>query len=580
MDPGISIVLGVAGIIAVATLSRRSGIAEPLLLVGIGVCVSFLPFVGEIKVNPELILAGVLPPLLYSSAVSLPAMGFRRNFRAIAGLSMVLVIATTLIVGFLLSRIVPGIDLPTAIALAAIISPTDAVATSIVKRLGVSPRIVTILDGESLLNDASALVVLRSAVAAMAGSISLGWVAVEFVWAVVAAAVIGLVVGKVSLLLAARLQDAVLVTAASFIVPFVAYIPAEHVGASGLVAAVIAGLIIGQGAPLYLQAQDRRTSAANWRTIELLLEGGVFLLMGLQLSGLMQDVRDEHGSEMTALWLSVVASLAVLIVRAAYLTPVIYSLGREHEKLGTQRNRSQQARIELEADAAKKRKKRGQLEESTADEIEAMWGRIRQFTDRQLADLDYFAAEPLGAREGALLVWAGLRGVVTVAAAQSLPENTPQRSLLVLIAFVVATGSLLIQGGSLPWLVRRLRLDARDRTPRQRQQLDLVEKLAEVGDQQCRDGLLSPEGVAYDAEAVAQACRQSARIADAIINSGEQYEQYRRARIQIIQVQRKELLKLRDEGAYPSALLEDVLTALDSEEISLSLRGVNFGRDV
>jgi monovalent cation/hydrogen antiporter len=165
MDGLVLAVIAAAVIARVTTLAPRLGVAAPLLLVLLGFGVSLLPFVTVPQIEPELILTGVLPPLLYSSAVAMPAMEFRRDFAAIGGLSVTLVVVTTTVLGFVIAAVVPGISLATGFALGAIVSPTDAVATSIVKRLGVSPRVVTVLEGESLLNDASALVLLRSAVA-------------------------------------------------------------------------------------------------------------------------------------------------------------------------------------------------------------------------------------------------------------------------------------------------------------------------------------------------------------------------------------------------------------------------------
>src|SRR3954469_23361894 len=281
MDPLVAAVLGVVAIVAVSALAPRVGVAAPLVLVLLGVAVSFLPFVPAIDVDPEWILGGVLPPLLYSSAVGMPTMDFRRDFRIISGLSVVLVVVSAVVVGFVVSWLVPGIGLAAGIALGAIVSPTDAVATSIVRRAGVSPRIVTVLEGESMLNDASALVLLRAAIAALGAGVVLIDVAGSFVWSVVLASAIGLVVGKLTLLVRSRLDQSTAGVAISLVTPFVAYLPAEGAEASGLVAAVVAGLVSGHGAARRLSAEDRITERVVWRTVELLLESAVFLLMGL-----------------------------------------------------------------------------------------------------------------------------------------------------------------------------------------------------------------------------------------------------------------------------------------------------------
>ena len=277
-------IFGVLAVVGVNALAPRLGVAAPLLLVLLGVGVSFIPRVGPIDINPELILAGILPPLLYSTAVAMPTMEFRRDFRTISVLSVVLVVVSAVVVGVIMHLLIPGLDLALGIALGAILSPTDAVATSIVRKAGVSQRIVTVLEGESLLNDASALVLLRSAVAAVGVGISFGEVSGQFVYSVIVAVAVGWAVGRLNLLVRSHLNQATSSVAVSLIVPFVAYVPAEQLDASGLVAAVTAGLISGHGAPARLRAEDRITERAVWRTVELLLESAVFLIMGLEIS--------------------------------------------------------------------------------------------------------------------------------------------------------------------------------------------------------------------------------------------------------------------------------------------------------
>ncbi len=191
MSLGLVAIIGLVLVVAVTALAPKVGIAPPLLLVATGFAASLLPFVDPVTVNPEWVLAGVLPPLLYSAAVNTPSMEFRRDFRLISAFSVTLVVVTAVVIGVVLTAIIPEVPLGIGIAFGAIISPTDAVATSIVRQSGVPPRIVTVLQGESMLNDASALVLLRSAVAAVGVSVSLWEALGEFVWAVAAAVAIG-----------------------------------------------------------------------------------------------------------------------------------------------------------------------------------------------------------------------------------------------------------------------------------------------------------------------------------------------------------------------------------------------------
>ncbi|MGO1295031.1 MAG: cation:proton antiporter, partial [Cellulosimicrobium funkei] len=472
--------LAVVAIVGVNALAPKAGVAAPLVLVAVGVVVSFVTAVPEIEFEPEWILAGILPPLLYSAAVGLPTMDFRRDFTAISGLSVVLVLLSTALLGYLFTWLIPGIPLAAGFALGAIVSPTDAVATSIVKRLGASPRVVTLLEGESLLNDASALVLLRSAIAGIgiavatgesATRVSLWSVAGDFVFAVVVAVLVGFLVGFLGLFVRRRLANPALSTAVSFVVPFLAYLPSEELGASGLVAVVTAGLVTGNGAAKYLRPQHRLAEESNWRTVELLLEGTVFLLMGLELFALVTDVQEAHGSLWRAVGIAALAAVVILVVRSAYVATLLRSLARRARRGESMRGVIAGMQEKLDARFAADgtpvtpatpppaRPAPGTPERRGAEMVAKApperVGRLRSSLRRRAADIDYLTAERLGWREGTLLVWAGMRGVVTLAAAQTLPLDTPQRSFLVLVAFGVAAGTLVVQGGTLPWVVRR-----------------------------------------------------------------------------------------------------------------------------
>lgn len=539
----ICLVLGLVVIAAATVVGERSNIASPLLLVGLGIIVSFLPFVPAIEIEPEWILAGVLPPLLYSAAVSLPAMNLRREFGAISGLSVLLVAISTVLLGLFFAWAVPGLGLTWGFALGAIVSPTDAVATKIVKRCGVSPRVTTILEGEGLLNDATALVALRAAIAAAAGAINVWGTLGRFGYAVVVAVVIGYAAGRLNLLARARVP-ATVNTVLSFTVPFWASIPAELLGASGLVAAVAAGLVTGRRAPRELPPWHRLSDTANWRTVELILEGAIFLLMGLELFGILQEVNEDHLGVGTAV---VVASLALLItvlVRAAYVAPLLAWLDQKVRRGARIRDRIEGMHNQLtdpEAETPVRRGGPGQGREASPEDLERFATRVR----RLLADIDYLLAAPLGWREGAVVVWAGMRGAVTVAAAQTLPADTPRRPLLVLVAFLVAAGSLLVQGGTLAWLIGRLHPAGPDPEAEKAERLEVLAMLHDVGP-------------------------TVERPAD---TSQESWTAYREARIHQLRLQRDALLDARDDGAFSAEVLEGALANLDADELSLQLKG-------
>lgn len=564
-------VLALAIVVAVSFYAPRVGIATPLVLVAAGVALTAIPALRHVEIDPEWILAGVLPPLLYATSTRLPVMDFRRDLPAISGLSVLLVAITTLSVGWLVSQVLPDVGFAAGMALGAVISPTDAVATSVARSLGVSPRLLTVLEGESLLNDASALVLLRSAVAAIATSVSVIGVVGSFLYAVLVAAVVGFVVGRLAVRIRARLQDEVLSTAVSFGVPFAAYLPVELLGASGLVAAVAAGLVVSVGTGKYLRAQDRLADRANWSTIGLLLEGIVFLIMGMQLLGLVQDVRSEHESLWQAGRLALMAGLAVLLIRAAYVALLLRTGNRRVRR--TQKAKdywtTKEAKQRGYERVASSRRTAGMAEEKVRSTWRTMW-------TRRVADFDYILASPWDARDGTMLVWAGMRGAVTVAAAQTLPADTPQRSLLVLIAFFVAGGSLLVQGGTLGWVVRRLGLGDQpiDRTAVE----GVLQEVQAAGQARLHDpDLRRPDGRPYNAEMLDRIAARTQTSTD-LRPAADDPEGIDRAnqllelRLAVLDAQRRRLLQIRRDGTAPSTVLAEILNVLDADQISVELR--------
>ena len=545
------IVVALVVIAASTVVAPRLGVAAPLVLVGVGLAASFLPVFDGLEIDPEWILAGVLPPLLYSAAVSMPAMDFRREFGAIGGLSVLLVVGTSLVLGLFFVLVLPDLGFAWGVALGAVVSPTDAVATSIIKKSPVSGRVVAILDGESLLNDATALVLLRTAIVAAAGSFSVGGAVGSFAWSVVVATAVGGAVGWLALHVRRRFPDATAATVVSFTVPFVAAVPTELLGASGLVAAVVAGIVTGVRAPRLLSSRARLSDAQNWRTVELVLEGAVFLALGVQLTGIVDAVESDHGGSLQAVLVAAGALALTLLVRAAYVAPLLAVLalsGRRHhairprvqdmhERLATP-DGGQQAFAEV---APRRRS-------PTERDLQRFGLRLT----RLLADIEYFVRAPLGWRDGTVVVWAGMRGAVTVAAAQSLPEDAPQRPVLVLVAFAVALLSLLVQGSTVGPLVRRLGRGV-DRTTAEAQVREdraaVVALLREAG-----GTVPAPERPTGDP-------------------TPDQIEEGRRRMLAVVAAQRSALLDARDAGTFDAGVLEDALTDLDASELAIEVRG-------
>ncbi len=542
--------LGIAG---ASALSGAVRIAAPLLLVVVGVVIGFIPGVPTLEIDPEWVLIGVLPPLLFSSAASMPSMSFRRELRSITSLSVALVVLSSLLLGWLFSATL-DISLAWGIALGAIVSPTDAVATAIARRTGVPHRVLTMLEGESLLNDASALVLLRSAVAAAAGGIAISGVLLDFLWAVTGAALIGFAVGWLNLWLRAKLSDPAPSTVISYAAPFLAAVPAEQVGASGLVAAVVAGLVSGYGAPRMLSPWARLSDSQNWKTVELVLESGIFGLMGLQLHGLITHADHGHGAMLTVAWVAAAGWLGSVLIRGVYVTSLVAGMARRTERRLSRQERMEGWQAYLEQRLADPRAhpeppiapenrraaagRRGGTRRWSTQRLTMVLTRLR----RERATVDYLSSNPIGPREGGLLVWAGMRGAVSLAAAQTLPSDTPGRPTLLLVAFALAGGSLLIQGATLPLVVRWL---SRPATDEDRQ-----------GDADERDRLF---------DLMKQTAEQERnRVAGRGL---------KRVELDVLNAQRTALLDARDDGVFDAEVLTHALAVVDAEQIGLELRG-------
>ena len=538
-------------VIAAATVvGPRLGLAAPLVLVAVGVAASLLPVFASVRIDPEWILAGVLPPLLYSSAVSMPAMNFRREFGAISGLSVLLVIASSLVLGLFFALVLPGLGFAWGVALGAVVSPTDAVATSIVKQTSVSRRVVAMLDGESLLNDATALVLLRTAVAASALGFSFWGALGSFAYAVAVAVVVGLAAGSVNLLVRRRVADPTVNTVISFAVPFLASVPAELLDASGLVAAVVAGLVTGVFAPRVLSPQNRLSDSQTWRTVELVLEGAVFLTMGVQVKGVVTDVERDHAGVGAALLVAVGALVLTVLVRAAYVAPLLAVLHARASRIGPLRARMQEMQGRMATPEGREETFREVNPRLRRRASERTLDRFAFRVTQAVADLEYFRRAPLGWREGTAVVWAGMRGAVTVAAAQTLSEDTPQRSVLVLVAFSVAALSLLVQGGTIGPLLRWIAPPV--------------------------DEVAAAEQTAAEQTRIAQLLRTSTAGVPEPSEPEPTQDGFAAAkdhRLAVIAAQRSALLDARDHGSFDADLLARTLANLDASQIALEMRG-------
>lgn len=549
-------VAGILIIVLVSLFAPKLGVAAPILLVIVGIGCSLIPGAPRILLEPEWILMIALPPILYSAAVNVPITDFRRDLETISALSVLLVIASAFATGWLIWWVLPDIGFAAAVALGAVISPPDAVAaTSIGKKLGLPPRLVMILEGEGLVNDATALVMLRTAIAATAGSITFWGAIGDFVYAVIAGVAVGLLVGALTVWARSRIrQQPVLTTAISLTVPFLAYMPAENLHASGVIAVVAAGLVTGHQAPKRFSAVDRITDRTNWRTIQLLLENGVFLLMGFEITSIVADAE----SSGRGLWMAVVLAAACTVilfgVRILFVVPLIARLRARQRRM---------PEVAEHLDAA--------LEAVAEGDQDANPRRAARL-QRWRADAQFQATHSLGWRGGAVLAWSGMRGAVTLAAAQSLPSDIPYRAELILIAFTVAIITLVVQGGTLPLLIRVLGIKGTNEEAEGREVTRLAEEI--IAARQAfldNQALLRENGRPFAPEVLERTRSRGLAATEALaamVNDDDpdgHAQQHRELRRQLVDVEQSVLLDARAGGTYSSHTLQRAQHFIDAE---------------
>ncbi|MGH3446048.1 MAG: Na+/H+ antiporter [Nocardioidaceae bacterium] len=522
MDVAVWIIALVALVTFASGVSGRLPLPTPLVLTVVGVAASYIPGVPEFQLRPEVVLVGFLPPLLYAAALKTSLVDFHRNRLPIGLLSVGLVIFTTVLVGLVVWWLLP-VRPSVAFALGAVVAPPDAVAaTSIARRVGMPRRMVTILEGEGLVNDATALVALRTAIAAVGGAVSVWQIGGAFVLAAVGGVVIGLVVAVVTGRVRFYINDDITDTAVSLITPFIAYLIAEELHSSGVLAVVVSGLIIGHRSHIMQSASSRIFARTNWATIQFLLENAVFLLIGLQVRQILEAAAGSDLPASEIVTACVLVPVAVMLVRALWVFPMVHL---------------------------------PQLVPASSGSGRPRWA--------------YATA----------ISWAGMRGVVTLAAAFILPSDTPHREILILVALVVVGATLLLQGSTLPLLLRRLGLHGPDAAEDALQLASVqqrvsaaglarLDKIAAPGD---RDDVLGQ--LRWRAEQRSQAIWEQLGGSDETPS-----EAYARLRSQMLDAERLELIRIRDQGMVADDVLRRVQGSIDIEETMLDRRGsVNVG---
>jgi CPA1 family monovalent cation:H+ antiporter len=501
--------------VTVTGLSGRVNWSAPVVLVVVGAGVSFIPAVPDVTIDPEAILYGVLPPLLFAAAIQTSFRDVRARNDSILALSVGLVVFTALVAGVATWLLVPGITLAAAVAFGAVVAPTDAVAvTSITGRLRLPRRLTTILQGESLLNDASALVVFNTAVAAMTTLLNPGLIVGEFALEVVVGVGIGLLVGWVLSLIRRQLHAPVLDTSLSLVTPYLAFIVAQLLHGSGVLAVVIAGLFLGYRSPTVQSAEARIAERINWRTIEYLLENAVFLFIGLNLRHIVEAAWD--GGHGPGLGGTIAASVGILL--ALIVARFIWVFG-----------------LTL----------------------------IYRHGPR------FLRARSWSWRNAVATSSAGIRGVVTLVAAFLLPD-IQERPFLQLLAFVVVVGTLL-EGLLLPAILRGLRLPPPNIAQELAERRNLTAEARAAGAEEL-DVVVADDDPAEIVDQLRATAEFHGRALDgAEVADGAEHPlaAYKRLRSSMIQAERRAVLRARAEGRYQEAAVLAVLAAIDAEDASL-----------
>jgi monovalent cation/hydrogen antiporter len=524
-SPSASVTLLIALLLAatgLAIVARRLAIPYPILLVLGGLAIGFVPGLPRIELPPDVVFLLFLPPILFSAGYFTSVRDVKRWRRPIILLAVGLVLFTMVVVAVVLKALVPELGWAAALTLGAIVAPPDAAAaTTIFQRLGVPRRAVTILEGESLLNDATALVAYRLAsMAAIGTAVSVVDAGSTFVIASVGGLLLGLAVGAVTAVVIRRVDDPVFSVVLTFLAPLVAYLPAAELGLSGVISTVAAGIYLGVRAPREMSSSVRLSGEAGWQILLFLINGSVFILIGLQLPGVLAGLGGFSAGQLIGLAAAVsgaaVVARLVWVYPAAYLPRILSAGIREREEAPT--------------------------------------------------------------RSGIFLIgWAGMRGVVSLAAALALRADFPDRNLLIFLTFAVILVTLVGQGLTLPFLVSRLNLDE-SQTGVGREEayaryvaadaatVRLGELAAEWPDHLELIDRLKGQYEDRTRHAVVQKHAETRDDA-----ADQELIEHRQIRVAVLDAERESLLTLRDRGAIADEVYRVVERELDLEEVRMEV---------
>jgi Na+/H+ antiporter len=513
----LALIVAVAGL---SVLARVVRVPYPILLVLGGLVIGFVPGMPEVTLPPELVLVAFLPPLLYWSGFFASPRDLRADARTISLLAVGLVLATTAAVAVAAMAMVDGMTWPVAFALGAIVSPTDPLAASAIgRRLGVPRRLLTVLEGESLVNDATALVAYRVAVAAAVSGSFVAWQAgLRFVAGAAGGVVIGLLVGWLVAEVRRRLDDPVVEIVVSVFTGYAAYLPAELLDVSGVLAAVTTGLYVGWRAPQLATAPTRLLGFSFWEVLVYLANAVLFILVGLQLRPILEQLAG--------------TSVAVLLAQGALVSGVVVG-------------------------------------------VRLAWGFSVPYLIRLLDRRPSQVMRRVGAKGRLLLGWSGMRGAVSLAAALALPLDFPLRDLILFLTFSVILVTLVVQGLTLPALIRRLRFEEDDSEEREEVQgrlaatyaaLDRLEELA--GEDWTRDDTIERLHGLYEFRRRRLKARGGYLEDDGAEDRSLAYQRLLR---ELLEAQRRAIVRLRNEGQISSDVMHRIERELDLEDSRLEI---------
>jgi len=520
-DVEVVIVALFVSVVVLAAAARAINVPYPIVLVIGGAILGLMPWLPDVTLDPDLVLVLFLPPLLYSGAFFANLRELRTNLRPIVLLSVGLVIATVLVVAWVAHSLIDGLSWPAAFALGAIVGPTDPVAaTAIARRLGVPRTLVSVLEGESLVNDATALVAYRIALAAAAGvGFSLLDATWEFVWKAAGGVAVGLVVGWVIAWVRERLDDPLVENTIGLLSAYAAYVPAEHLDVSAVLAAVTTGCYVGWQAPRIASPATRLQGFGMWELLQFLLNAILFVLIGLQLPVVLDGL--EGTSWTTLLGYAAAVSAAVVLTRLIWQQTVVFLI-------------------------------------RAVDRRESVRARRSTWQLRVIGG------------------WAGMRGAVSLAVALALPLDFEQRDLLIFLTFAVIFVTLVLQGLTLPPLIRWLGViddgtqesheELKARLVATKAALTRIEELK--AEDWTRDDTLERMQAQYEYRKRRLAARAGRIEDDGYEDRSFQYQTVLR---EVLEAQRAEIVRLRDAGTISNEVMHRIERELDLEDQRLEI---------